>query len=78
MRSGNLIDRFKIYSYSMKKVWQVYKYYFYFRYTYEMIEETAEYLKERVPFTPKIGIICGSGLGECFIIISFMDIIKFD
>lgn len=34
------------------------------KYTYEMIEQTAEFLKERVPFTPTIGIICGSGLGS--------------
>ncbi|KAL3283808.1 hypothetical protein HHI36_017979 [Cryptolaemus montrouzieri] len=33
-------------------------------YTYEMIQQTANYLSQRVPFEPKIGIICGSGLGS--------------
>ncbi|KAF5303359.1 hypothetical protein FQR65_LT08272 [Abscondita terminalis] len=32
-------------------------------YTYELITETAQFFKERVPFTPRIGIICGSGMG---------------
>ncbi|KAK4876712.1 hypothetical protein RN001_009218 [Aquatica leii] len=32
-------------------------------YTYESITETARFLRERIPFTPRIGIICGSGMG---------------
>ncbi|XP_050519148.1 purine nucleoside phosphorylase-like isoform X1 [Diabrotica virgifera virgifera] len=32
-------------------------------YTYETLNETAEFLKNLVPIKPKIGIICGSGLG---------------
>ncbi|XP_050312228.1 purine nucleoside phosphorylase-like [Anthonomus grandis grandis] len=41
-----------------------------FRYTYDMLQETVQYLQKRVPFTPKVGIICGSGLGslaECLV-----------
>lgn len=34
------------------------------KYTYEMILETAKYLKKHVSFAPSIGIICGSGLGS--------------
>ncbi|XP_033207169.1 purine nucleoside phosphorylase-like isoform X2 [Belonocnema kinseyi] len=33
-------------------------------YTFEALQESAQYLLERVPFKPKIGIICGSGMGE--------------
>ncbi|XP_051174608.1 purine nucleoside phosphorylase-like isoform X1 [Leptopilina boulardi] len=33
-------------------------------YTFEALQESAKYLLDRVPFTPKIGIICGSGMGE--------------
>jgi purine-nucleoside phosphorylase len=33
------------------------------KYTYELLLETAQYLLERVPFKPLIGIICGSGMG---------------
>ncbi|KAF5288293.1 hypothetical protein FQA39_LY04061 [Lamprigera yunnana] len=32
-------------------------------YTYESITETAKFLMDRVPFKPRIGIICGSGMG---------------
>lgn len=32
-------------------------------FTYESLMCTARYLMARVPFTPRIGIICGSGLG---------------
>ncbi|XP_017776147.1 PREDICTED: purine nucleoside phosphorylase isoform X2 [Nicrophorus vespilloides] len=35
-----------------------------YKYTYEHLAETAKYLLERVPFRPKIGIICGSGMGS--------------
>ncbi|KAJ8933540.1 hypothetical protein NQ314_013953, partial [Rhamnusium bicolor] len=38
-------------------------YSFFCRYTYEAIVETAAFLKNRVPFTPIVGIICGSGMG---------------
>nr|CAH7718672.1 unnamed protein product [Callosobruchus chinensis] len=34
------------------------------KYTFETLTQTANYLKKHVPFTPKIGIICGSGLGS--------------
>ncbi|XP_051174611.1 purine nucleoside phosphorylase-like isoform X3 [Leptopilina boulardi] len=34
------------------------------KYTFEALQESAKYLLDRVPFTPKIGIICGSGMGE--------------
>ncbi|CAG9761783.1 unnamed protein product [Ceutorhynchus assimilis] len=34
------------------------------RYTYELLVETVEYLKKKVPFAPQVGIICGSGLGS--------------
>lgn len=37
---------------------------FIYSYTYEELEETARFLKKSVPFTPQIGIICGSGLGK--------------
>lgn len=33
-------------------------------YTYEIIEEIANFLLERTKIRPKIGIICGSGLGH--------------
>ncbi|XP_033207171.1 purine nucleoside phosphorylase-like isoform X4 [Belonocnema kinseyi] len=33
-------------------------------YTFEALQESAQYLLERVPFKPKIGIICGSGMGS--------------
>ncbi|XP_051174610.1 purine nucleoside phosphorylase-like isoform X2 [Leptopilina boulardi] len=33
-------------------------------YTFEALQESAKYLLDRVPFTPKIGIICGSGMGS--------------
>lgn len=32
-------------------------------YTYELVESIAKYLLERVTLRPKIGIICGSGMG---------------
>ncbi|XP_051174612.1 purine nucleoside phosphorylase-like isoform X4 [Leptopilina boulardi] len=34
------------------------------KYTFEALQESAKYLLDRVPFTPKIGIICGSGMGS--------------
>lgn len=34
------------------------------RYCYESIEEIANYLLERTKYRPKIGVICGSGLGH--------------
>lgn len=34
------------------------------RYTYESLAETAQYLLERTKIRPKIGIICGSGMGS--------------
>lgn len=34
------------------------------RYTHEVLSESAQYIKERISVTPKIGIICGSGLGS--------------
>ncbi|CAH1985583.1 unnamed protein product [Acanthoscelides obtectus] len=34
------------------------------KYTFETLTQTANYLKKHVSFTPKIGIICGSGLGS--------------
>lgn len=33
-------------------------------YTFEALQESAQYLLDRVPFIPKIGIICGSGMGS--------------
>ncbi|KAL1516727.1 hypothetical protein ABEB36_000596 [Hypothenemus hampei] len=34
------------------------------RYTYEVLVETVDFIKSRVPFEPVVGIICGSGLGS--------------
>ncbi|KAL1516726.1 hypothetical protein ABEB36_000596 [Hypothenemus hampei] len=34
------------------------------RYTYEVLVETVDFIKSRVPFEPVVGIICGSGLGK--------------
>lgn len=34
------------------------------RLTYEAIEQSAKYLAERTCHRPRIGIICGSGLGK--------------
>ncbi|XP_023025183.1 purine nucleoside phosphorylase isoform X2 [Leptinotarsa decemlineata] len=33
-------------------------------YTYESVVATAEFLKKLVPFSPVVGIICGSGMGS--------------
>jgi hypothetical protein len=33
-------------------------------FSYENVEKLANYLKERVPIVPQIGIICGTGLGK--------------
>lgn len=33
------------------------------KYTFETLTETSDYLKNLVPIEPKVGIICGSGLG---------------
>ncbi|XP_012278902.1 purine nucleoside phosphorylase isoform X2 [Orussus abietinus] len=33
-------------------------------YTFEALQESAQYLLDRVSMRPKIGIICGSGMGE--------------
>ncbi|XP_018571548.1 purine nucleoside phosphorylase isoform X2 [Anoplophora glabripennis] len=33
------------------------------KYTYETITETANFLRQQVPFKPMVGIICGSGMG---------------
>ena len=30
---------------------------------YEKLLQTAEYLRSRMPFAPKVGIVLGSGLG---------------
>lgn len=32
--------------------------------TYELIESVAQFLLDRVSIRPKIGIICGSGMGK--------------
>ncbi|XP_046397365.1 purine nucleoside phosphorylase isoform X1 [Ischnura elegans] len=32
-------------------------------FTYELVQEIANFLIERVPVKPKVGIICGSGMG---------------
>lgn len=34
------------------------------RSTYESLEQTARFLKDKVQYEPQIGIICGSGLGK--------------
>lgn len=34
-----------------------------FRYTFEILQESAQYLLDRIKIRPKIGIICGSGMG---------------
>ncbi len=51
--------------------------------TYEDAESAASFLKKRVPSTPLVGIICGSGLGklaekvENAIVIPYTDIKEF-
>lgn len=37
---------------------------FFFSFSYEIIVEIAEHLLQRTKHRPKIGIICGSGLGK--------------
>lgn len=37
---------------------------YFFRYTFELIQEIAVFLLSRTKYRPKIGIICGSGLGH--------------
>jgi hypothetical protein len=39
------------------------------RYTFEEIETIAKYLKNKIKIVPKVGIICGSGLGKLFFLI---------
>lgn len=39
-------------------------FFFPFRYTYEVVEGIAKWLQERTSIKPKIGIICGTGLGK--------------
>lgn len=52
-------------------------------YSYETLVQSANYIKSKIPFTPKIGVICGSGLGlvaeviENSIIIPYSDIPNF-
>jgi purine nucleoside phosphorylase len=36
------------------------------KYTFEEIETIAKYLKNKIKIVPKVGIICGSGLGKLF------------
>lgn len=45
-------------------------------FTYEILVETAEYLKKKVPFVPKIGIICGSGMGGYWLDGSLADVLE--
>ena len=35
-----------------------------FRISYDVVNVSAEYIKERTTYRPEIGIICGSGLGK--------------
>lgn len=35
-----------------------------YRYSFEVIEESARYLLAKTRHRPKIGVICGSGLGK--------------
>lgn len=37
---------------------------FCFRYSYETLQETANFLLSRISETPSIGVICGSGMGS--------------
>ncbi|XP_044737564.1 purine nucleoside phosphorylase isoform X2 [Chrysoperla carnea] len=52
-------------------------------YSYETLVTSANYIKSKIPFTPKIGVICGSGLGlvakviENSIIIPYSEIPNF-
>jgi len=39
---------------------------FTFSYTYDDIETTANFLLQSTNYRPKIGIICGTGLGKLF------------
>lgn len=32
---------------------------------YRLVRESAEYLKNKMPYTPQVGIILGTGLGHC-------------
>ena len=32
--------------------------------TYEKVKEAADYIKSKIDYTPKIAIICGSGLSK--------------
>ena len=32
---------------------------------YKLVRESAEYLKNKIPYTPQVGIILGTGLGHC-------------
>ena len=42
-----------------------YDFNFGYSYTFEMVDESSQYLLARTHHRPRIGIICGSGLGEC-------------
>ncbi|QQP37575.1 Purine nucleoside phosphorylase [Caligus rogercresseyi] len=45
--------------------------------TYDKISETAQYLSSRTSYEPKIGIICGSGLGELAELLENPDIVDY-
>nr|ACO15342.1 Purine nucleoside phosphorylase [Caligus clemensi] len=45
--------------------------------TYDKILQTAKYLSSRTSYEPKIGIICGSGLGELADLLTGADIIEY-
>jgi purine-nucleoside phosphorylase len=48
-----------------------------FRYSYETIQHTANFLLERTAIRPKIGIICGSGLGHLAEILTNADLFPY-
>uniref|UniRef100_A0A1B0DM50 purine-nucleoside phosphorylase n=1 Tax=Phlebotomus papatasi TaxID=29031 RepID=A0A1B0DM50_PHLPP len=48
------------------------------RYPYDLIKEIADHLLERTEYRPKIGIICGSGLGTLAESLTDVDIFDYE
>lgn len=51
---------------STKWKWDMYSFMLthFSRFSYDAMQSTAEWLKAKVPGTPKVAIVCGSGLGK--------------
>lgn len=48
----------------LQKAIDMLNHFFNFRYTFEALQESADYLLQRITIRPKIAVICGSGMGK--------------